>query len=327
MVVFEEIPNEVTLAINITNCPCHCKGCHSKFLWEDVGTELTIEELDTLLEKHDGVTCVCFMGHGKLKDINYVISLADYVKKQYKIKVGLYTGFINIRNITNINIFDFIKEGKYMDENGGLNSIKTNQRFFKNVCGHFEDFTYLFWNNYKFINDYPYLVFSDGKIYSLKNHLFLKPSKNKKGYLKVKLYNGNQKCCKFVHRLVAEYFLPNYSNDLQVNHINENKEDNRFENLEMCFCDYNNNYGNRNRLAAASNSYAKNRKHVVQLSLEGEILNLYNSAVIAAKSVNGSPTLIRDCCNGGRYVKSRDKFVPIYQAYGYKWKYEETKSS
>ena len=35
MVVFEEIPNEITLAINITNCPCHCKGCHSQFLWED----------------------------------------------------------------------------------------------------------------------------------------------------------------------------------------------------------------------------------------------------------------------------------------------------
>ena len=49
MVVFEEIPNEITLAINITNCPCHCKGCHSKFLWEDIGTELTFEELDRLI--------------------------------------------------------------------------------------------------------------------------------------------------------------------------------------------------------------------------------------------------------------------------------------
>ena len=54
MTVFEEIPNEITLAINITNCPCHCEGCHSKFLWEDTGTELTAKELDKLLAKNSG---------------------------------------------------------------------------------------------------------------------------------------------------------------------------------------------------------------------------------------------------------------------------------
>ena len=36
-VVFAEIPDEVTLAINISNCPCRCPGCHSKFLWGDIG--------------------------------------------------------------------------------------------------------------------------------------------------------------------------------------------------------------------------------------------------------------------------------------------------
>ena len=37
-VVFQEIPDEVTLAINISNCPCRCPGCHSHYLWEDIGT-------------------------------------------------------------------------------------------------------------------------------------------------------------------------------------------------------------------------------------------------------------------------------------------------
>ena len=75
MVVFEEIPNEITLAINITNCPCHCKGCHSQFLWEDVGTDLTFEELDRIIKENDGITCVCFMGG----DSNpcYINELAD----------------------------------------------------------------------------------------------------------------------------------------------------------------------------------------------------------------------------------------------------------
>lgn len=36
-VVFQEIPDEITLAINISNCPCHCKGCHSQYLAEDIG--------------------------------------------------------------------------------------------------------------------------------------------------------------------------------------------------------------------------------------------------------------------------------------------------
>ena len=51
MVVFREIPDEITLAINITNCPCHCKGCHSQFLWEDTGTPLTFNEVENLIEK------------------------------------------------------------------------------------------------------------------------------------------------------------------------------------------------------------------------------------------------------------------------------------
>ena len=53
MVVFEEIPDEITLAINITNCPCKCPGCHSKFLWDDNGTELTVEVLHKLIKEND----------------------------------------------------------------------------------------------------------------------------------------------------------------------------------------------------------------------------------------------------------------------------------
>ena len=44
-IVFQEIPDEVTLAINLSNCPNHCKGCHSAYLMEDVGEPLTEENL------------------------------------------------------------------------------------------------------------------------------------------------------------------------------------------------------------------------------------------------------------------------------------------
>jgi anaerobic ribonucleoside-triphosphate reductase activating protein len=51
-VVFEEIPDEVTLAIEITNCPGHCEGCHSPWLREDIGEELTPEVLRQLIDEN-----------------------------------------------------------------------------------------------------------------------------------------------------------------------------------------------------------------------------------------------------------------------------------
>ena len=50
-ITFSEVPDEVTLCINISNCPCHCKGCHSAYLAEDIGEELTFEVLQTPIQK------------------------------------------------------------------------------------------------------------------------------------------------------------------------------------------------------------------------------------------------------------------------------------
>ena len=48
-VVFREIPNEVTLAINISNCPIHCPDCHSKELWKNTGKDLSQRALERLI--------------------------------------------------------------------------------------------------------------------------------------------------------------------------------------------------------------------------------------------------------------------------------------
>ena len=48
-IVFQEIPDEITLAISISGCTIHCAGCHSKYLWDDVGELLTIDSLKQLL--------------------------------------------------------------------------------------------------------------------------------------------------------------------------------------------------------------------------------------------------------------------------------------
>ena len=137
MVVFEEIPDEITLAINITNCPCHCKGCHSEFLWEDKGILLTSEELDLLIDKNDGITTVCFMGGDA--EPQTIQDLAEYVHEVKHLKVGWYSGRDSYYKNINFNYFDYIKLGHYDEDLGGLNKETTNQRLYKITHEKLED--------------------------------------------------------------------------------------------------------------------------------------------------------------------------------------------
>lgn len=68
----------------------------------------------------------------------------------------------------------------------------------------------------------------------------LKPSNNK-GYLRVRLEGKFY----YIHRLVAEAFIPNPKNLPEVNHKDENKQNNCIDNLEWCSKEYNANYGTR----------------------------------------------------------------------------------
>lgn len=132
MVVFEEIPDEITLAINITNCPCHCVGCHSKFLWEDVGTELTFEELERLIKENDGITCICFMGgDANVNEINELAKKILISKRYGNLKVGWYSGRDEISKDFDILNFDYIKIGHYDEKLGGLDKKTTNQHLYK----------------------------------------------------------------------------------------------------------------------------------------------------------------------------------------------------
>ena len=81
-IVFQEIPDEVTLAINITNCPCHCPGCHSHYLWEDIGLPLDTDAIDAFVEEYGtDMTCISFMGGDC--DPKGVNILAEYIHEEY----------------------------------------------------------------------------------------------------------------------------------------------------------------------------------------------------------------------------------------------------
>jgi anaerobic ribonucleoside-triphosphate reductase activating protein len=145
-IVFQEIPNEVTLVINLTNCPNQCKGCHSPHLQEDTGEELTENVLSALLDKYgNAVTCVCFMGgDNSPKD---VLKLATLIRKgvinQPPAKTAWYSGKPTIFDGAQ-QVFDYIKTGAYTENLGGLNSPTTNQRFYHIENGEIIDKTALF---------------------------------------------------------------------------------------------------------------------------------------------------------------------------------------
>ena len=141
-VVFQEIPDEVTLSINISNCPCRCPGCHSKYLWGDIGTPLTSDEIDSFVHKCSNViTCICFMG-GDAEPYD-VANLAMHVKHKYKdIKTAWYSGKNELPDAFHAETFDYIKTGRYEAALGALDSRTTNQRMIKRLAdGRVKDIT------------------------------------------------------------------------------------------------------------------------------------------------------------------------------------------
>ena len=108
-----------------------------------------------------------------------------------------------------------------------------------------------------------YQISNLGRVKSLRdNHgkyreKILNPS-NRKGYLIVSLCRKGRKREFKVHRLVALHFIDNPNNYSQVNHKDENKENNRVDNLEWCTPKYNSNYGTRTQRASEKITGSKN---------------------------------------------------------------------
>ena len=139
-VVIEEIPDKVSLAVEISNCQGNCVGCHSPFLRTDVGEELTPKVLDSLIADNFGANCFLFLGEGR--DPETLRSLAAYLRKNYpKLELAIYSGRTAVED-DYWDIFDYVKVGPYIPEFGPLNKRTTNQRLYH----HREDITSRFWH-------------------------------------------------------------------------------------------------------------------------------------------------------------------------------------
>lgn len=138
-VVMEEIPDRVSLAVDISNCRGNCIGCHSPFLKKDIGQELTPEVIDRLVADNFGVNCFLFLGEGR--DPETLLDLASHVRSK-GLLAAVYSGREEVEEIF-WDYFDYIKLGPYRPECGPLNSPTTNQRLYRRTEeGKWEDITY-----------------------------------------------------------------------------------------------------------------------------------------------------------------------------------------
>ena len=147
-IVFQEVPNETTLAFSVGGCPYRCAGCHSPHLREE-GERNLLGDIVSLLNHYTGmITCVCFFGGDH--DIDGLMQALWTVRCfDGGIKTCLYSGRDQLDEDLHqlLPLLDYIKIGSYKQELGGLNSPATNQRFYRVSQGNLsEDITSMFYS-------------------------------------------------------------------------------------------------------------------------------------------------------------------------------------
>lgn len=155
-----------------------------------------------------------------------------------------------------------------------------------------------------------YEVSAQGSVRSLNwrntgktRELFLK--RHRDGYRQVELFKDGNKKMIPVHRLVALAFVPGYKPGLTVNHIDEDKGNNRASNLEWCTLEENIQYS-----AYRNKGRPEKKVDVYQIDASGKIVARWPSFVAIRKALGYNDWSIRCCCNGTR--KS---------AYGFQWQF------
>lgn len=148
-----------------------------------------------------------------------------------------------------------------------------------------------------------YQVSDQGRVRSLnykkkKGSIHIMKTEMARGYLRVMLSKKHV----LIHRLVAEAFIPNPEDLPCINHIDEDKTNNRVENLEWCSYSYNCSYGTRTKKLLATRKINEGKtaeKPVRQLTLNGTLVTVWPSIREAER--NGfNNACISWCCNGKR---------------------------
>lgn len=141
----------------------------------------------------------------------------------------------------------------------------------------------------------------------------LKPTPDIKGYLQIGLGSAKNRKTIRIHRLVAEAFIPNPDGFPCVNHKDEDKTNNRVDNLEWCTSLYNTRYGTGIERASKTKTNGKQSKPVLQYTLDGEFVREYPSTREINRVFGFRVNVhVIACCKGRRHT-----------SHGYVWKYKE----
>ena len=172
-----------------------------------------------------------------------------------------------------------------------------------------------------------YKVSNKGNVYSVERKnsrsrkiggRTLKPT-NSSSYLKLFLYKNGMRKNKYVHRLVAEAFIPNHNKYLEINHKDEDTTNNHVENLEWCTREHNINHGTRTKKATQKLS-----KRVKAVNVEtGEVITFSSTA----EARNKGYFAVTYACRGIYKSWDTGKLIGDGRTYkGYRWAYEEVKN-
>lgn len=149
-----------------------------------------------------------------------------------------------------------------------------------------------------------YLISNQGKVINLKSNNIKKCSKDKIGYIHIILFNRNKRKVFYIHRLVAQAFIPNPDNKPQVNHIDGNKLNNNLINLEWC-------------------THSENMKHAFKSGLHSFKGERNNLSKLSEKQV----LAIHGLYLSGMTLITLSKIYNVSMGcikgivYGYNWKY------
>ncbi|MBR4337970.1 MAG: anaerobic ribonucleoside-triphosphate reductase activating protein [Bacteroidaceae bacterium] len=147
-IVFDEVPDEVALAVSLSLCPNHCEGCHSPYLRQDIGEELTLERLASIIRCYrSGITCLCLMGGDG--DTHSLEQLARSLRTAFPtLRLAWYSGRQQLPESMDVTIWDYVKLGPYIPKLGPLTSPTTNQRLYRILSDStLDDLTPRFWRD------------------------------------------------------------------------------------------------------------------------------------------------------------------------------------
>lgn len=153
------------------------------------------------------------------------------------------------------------------------------------------------WKNIKEASNYE--VSNLGNVRNKTTLKILKGRLSKSGYLQVsiKINETNKFSNRYIHRLVAQYWVENPKNKKEVNHKDGNKENNIFSNLEWVTSSENQKHRHSIGISKTSN------RKIGKFTVDGELIAIYNSIQEAAdKENNGVRVSIDNVVHGKRHT-------------------------